>query len=117
MEKLFAAARLRSKTVEIEGVTLICREPPAAESLEYQNRFAKSPSEGMAYLLERNCLKPDGSPAFTREQALEIANGSARVMMPLFTAITGSHEEKKASPTPSDSDTDSPQSYPDRSPN
>jgi len=119
MRKLIEGALLRKTELTLGDEVIVCREPSATVSMQFSEKLKLDRDVAMAWLIVNHCERPDGSPAFSQEEADTIASGSARVLIPLFTAITGggADPEKKASPTRSDSDTASPPPSGDPSPN
>lgn len=110
MRKILELAALRSKRVELAGEVFVCKEPPFSNSEDFLENLKKDKVKAYQTMLLRYVFLEDGvTPAFTEEEALALATGSAIAFMPLFTAITGyGDREKKDSPPTNGSATDSP---------
>lgn len=119
MRQILKLAALRSKRVELAGEVFVCMEPPFAAAQDFSELLKKDRTAAFTKLLLDFVKLEDGkTPAFTKDEARELASGSAQAFMPLFLAITGfADSEKKASPPTSDSATDSPSPSPDQSKN
>lgn len=109
MRKIIEASTLRSKVVEAFDEQFVCTELSGSESMEFSQKLKANREVAFAWLFLNKVRKPDGTIAFTPEEATQISMGGARAFMPLFLAITGfADPEKKASEPQKSSTTDSP---------
>jgi hypothetical protein len=88
-----AALRRMTKTILDQQVHFI--EPTALQRFEYIARRAKDKAAGIAYIIEMCVIDEEGKRLFSAEEALEIAQGSERVAVPLVAAIMLEEDEKE----------------------
>lgn len=109
MRKILARAVLRSKTVDAFDEQFVCQEMSGSESMDFSEKLKENREGAFAWLFATKVKTPAGAPAFTAEEATDLARGSPAAFMPLFVACTGFVDpEKKASTPSSDSTTVSP---------
>lgn len=112
-------AELRRTTIEIAGERVVLVEPTALINSEYRNLIRDGKRrEGLAHLIQHSCEDEDGGQFFDHDEAMTVAGGRAEVWTPIVGTLTAYFKtEKKLSPSPSDSATDSPSPLAEPSPN
>lgn len=85
-DPLLALADLRRVVIDIDGHKVVVREFSAIEKITF-DAMTEDKGKACAYLLGQCVLNEDGSRRFTDEEAMQIANGSARVVARLINEI------------------------------
>lgn len=90
--KILELAQIHEAEFELAGCKFIVREPSAMDMLTYrelsdEKEQGGSKAKGVAFLIEKSVRNLDGSNAFSKEEALHLANGSGKVALPIIKAV------------------------------
>ncbi len=97
-QKLLEIAALARTVVAVAGEDLIVREPSYLQRMAYAKRLKDDPTDAIAYLITATVIKEDGTPVYTKDEALILAGSRAEVITPIINAMLSftPDDEKKA---------------------